>query len=320
MKIAMIGSGAAGSVFASYLRKGGADITLVDPYEEHMDKIKKDGMTFVIYPDETYQLTGFKTSTDAIGIGIMDVVIFMTKATQIKNALKTAEPCIGPDTVLVSLMNGLGNEDILLTKADEEHVLYGSGVIGTALDGPGKCISSPIDGIQMNFGAVKNGPASEKAGKYLEECFNAGGCYAVFQKDVKPLVWRKAIVNSVFNPLSALTRLKVRDIIADPFGMAMVIGVITEGVRVANADGVPFKVPEFIKELQSESSEGITDYYPSMAQDMLMHKRLTEIDVLNGAIVKRGKKYGIETPMCDLIAKLVTVMQNNYDKQFEEEA
>ena len=184
MKIAMIGSGAAGSVFASYLRKGGADITLVDPYREHMEKVAKDGMTFVIYPDETYQLTGFKTALNAEGIGIMDAVIFMTKATQARDALKTAEPCIGEDTVLVSLMNGLGNEDILLTRADPRHVMYGSGVIGTALDGPGKCISSPIDGVQMNFGAVENGPATDAVGKHLEKCFNDGGCYAVFQEGV----------------------------------------------------------------------------------------------------------------------------------------
>ena len=65
MKIAMIGSGAAGSVFASYLRKGGADMTLVDPYREHMDKIARDGMKFTVYPDKTELLTGFKTAYSA---------------------------------------------------------------------------------------------------------------------------------------------------------------------------------------------------------------------------------------------------------------
>ena len=83
MKIAMIGSGAAGSVFAGYLRRGGADITLVDPYKEHMDKIAKDGLTFVIYPDQEYQVTGYKTAYNADHIGTMDIVIFMTKATQL---------------------------------------------------------------------------------------------------------------------------------------------------------------------------------------------------------------------------------------------
>lgn len=116
MKIAMIGSGAAGSVFASYLRRGGADITLVDPYKEHMDKVAAEGMIFHVSPEGEHHLTGFKTACSAENIGIMDIVIFMTKSMQLDDAIKTAEPCIGPDTVLVSLMNGLGNEDKLLKR------------------------------------------------------------------------------------------------------------------------------------------------------------------------------------------------------------
>ena len=130
MKIAMIGSGAAGSVFASYLRRGGADITLVDPYQEHMDKVAKDGMTFTIYPDQTFQLTGFKTAYTADDIGIMDIVIFMTKTTTLRSAVESAKPCIGPNTVLVSLLNGLGNEDKLLEFVPGDRVTTS----GTATD------------------------------------------------------------------------------------------------------------------------------------------------------------------------------------------
>ena len=203
MKIAMIGSGAAGSVFAGYLRRGGADLTLVDPYKEHMDKIAKDGLTFVIYPDNEYQLTGFKTAYNADNIGVMDIVIFMTKATQLENAIETAKPCIGENTVLVSLINGLGNEDKLAAAVGPGRVIYGSGVLGTALDGPGKCISSPgADKIQMNFGPMEMNELTEKAGKHLEECFINGGCPAKFWDDVRPAMWTKVVVNSVFNPLS----------------------------------------------------------------------------------------------------------------------
>lgn len=210
MKIAMIGSGAAGSVFAGYLRKGGADITLVDPYKEHMDKIARDGLTFVIYPDDTHHLTGFKTAISAENIGIMDIVIFMTKATQLEDAIQGAAPCIGPNTVLVSLLNGLGNERKLVKAARADRVIYGSGVLGTALDGPGKCIASPGAGdIQMNFGAVENGPLTDAAGKHLEACFNAGGCPSRFWEDVRPALWTKVVVNCTFNPLCALLRLSV---------------------------------------------------------------------------------------------------------------
>jgi len=320
MKIAMIGSGAAGSVFAAYLRHGGADITLVDPYKEHMEKISRDGLTFVIYPDQEHQVTGFKTALNADNIGVMDIVIFMTKATQLENALQTAKPCIGPNTVLVSLLNGIGNEDKLVAASAANRVIYGSGVLGTALDGPGKCISSPGAGeIQMNFGAYENGPLTTAAGKHLEKCFNDGGCPAKFWEDVRPALWTKVVVNCTFNPLCALTRLKVKDLLADPFGAAMVIQVVSECCAIATAKGCPMDPVEFMQGVKQSGGSGIVDYYPSMAQDMLMFKRQTEIGTLNGAISEYGRQLNIPTPGNDFITKLVSAIQGNYDKQYREE-
>ena len=318
MRIAMIGSGAAGSVFAGYLRRGGADLTLVDPYREHMDKIARDGLTFVIYPDQEYQVTGFKTAYDAENIGKMDAVIFMTKATQLESAIETAKPCIGDDTVLISLLNGLGNEDKLVAVVGLGRVIYGSGVLGTALDGPGKCISSPAAGeYQMNFGAVENNPLTEKVGKHLEQLFNDGGCPAKFWEDVRPALWTKIVVNSTFNPLSAITRLKVKDILSNPSGLALVVQVVTECCAVATAKGCPMDPKVFMMAVKQSGGSGIVDYYPSMAQDMLMFKRQTEIMTLTGAVAEYGRQLGIATPACDLITKLVQTMQANYDRQYE---
>ncbi len=318
MKIAMIGSGAAGSVFAGYLRRGGADLTLVVPYREHMDKIARDGLTFVIYPDQEYQVTGFKTAYDAENIGKMDAVIFMTKATQLESAIETARPCIGDDTVLISLLNGLGNEDKLVAVVGPGRVIYGSGVLGTALDGPGKCISSPAAGeYQMNFGAVENNPLTEKVGKHLEQLFNDGGCPAKFWEDVRPALWTKIVVNSTFNPLSAITRLKVKDILSNPSGLALVVQVVSECCAVATAKGCPMDPKAFTMAVKQSGGSGIVDYYPSMAQDMLMFKRQTEIMTLTGAVAEYGRQLGIATPACDLITKLVQTMQANYDRQYE---
>lgn len=320
MKIAMIGSGAAGSVFAGYLRRGGADITLVDPYKEHMEKIARDGLSFVIYPDQEYQVTGYKTALTADEIGLMDIVIFMTKATQLESAIATAAPCIGPETVLVSLLNGIGNEDKLTAVVGGERVIYGSGVLGTALDGPGRCISSPGAGeIQMNFGAYKNSPLTERAGKHLEKCFIDGGCPTKFWEDVRPALWTKVVVNCTFNPLCALTRLKVKDLLSHPGGVGLVIQVVTECCAIATAKGCPMNPQEFMMGVKQSGGSGIMDYYPSMAQDMLMFKRQTEIGTLNGAISAYGKELGIPTPGNDFITNMVSVMQANYDKQYREE-
>ena len=119
MKFAMYGSGAAGSVFASYLRKGGADIILIDRYEAHMKKVAEEGMHFTIhqeenggYKDYDYQLKGFRTYTTAADAaaaeGKVDVIIYMTKATQLEQAIQDSMPVVGDTTVAVSLINGLG--------------------------------------------------------------------------------------------------------------------------------------------------------------------------------------------------------------------
>ena len=202
MKIAMIGSGAAGSVFAAYLRKGGAELWLVDKYKAHMDKIAADGLVFRT-PEGEEVLTGFHTSATAHDIGTMDMVILMVKATQTADVMADTMPCIGPETVVVSLQNGLGNDEVLAQFVETDRILYGSGLIGTELAGPGVCVSKPEKGIQMHFGAVHNNPKADAAGKALEACFRAGGCNASFDEDVRPYIWKKVIANSGYNGVSA---------------------------------------------------------------------------------------------------------------------
>lgn len=157
MRIAMIGSGAAGSVFASYLNKGGAELWLVDRYKAHMDKVAQSGMTFVT-PSGEELLTGFRTAYSAENIGVMDMVILMVKATQTDGIMPSVKPCIGSETVVVSLQNGIGNDDVLKKYVPADRILYGFGTIGTELPEPGKCVSKPESGVIMRFGASENDP------------------------------------------------------------------------------------------------------------------------------------------------------------------
>ena len=167
MKIAMIGSGAAGSVFAAYLKKGGADdITLVDLYKAHMDKIAKDGL-LLKDPTGEYLLKGYKTAATAENIGIMDIVIIMVKATQTDRVMSSVLNCIGPDTVVVSLQNGLGNDERLKKYVAEDRIIYGCGNMGTELPEPGVCISKPFPGNNMFFGPVVKCARTDEVGCIL---------------------------------------------------------------------------------------------------------------------------------------------------------
>lgn len=317
MKIAMIGSGAAGSVFASYLRRGGADMYLVDRYKAHMDKIAAEGMRFCT-PDGECRLTGFHTAAGAGAIGRMDIVILMVKATQTDDVMPGVMGCVGPDTVLVSLQNGLGNDETLAKYVPADRIMIGSGVIGTELPAPGVCISKPEEGIQMFFGAVHKSPQTDAAGAYLEKCFRDGGCAACFTEDVRPLIWKKAIMNSGYNAVCSVVRLKVGEAAADKYGMQLLMQVWQEGCAVARAAGVGDLWPVIEQDIPN-LVRSLGNYYPSMAQDAVLHARQTEISFLNGALARYGERYGVPTPANAVLTLIISAIQNNYDRQYRGE-
>ena len=327
MKFAMYGSGAAGSVFASYLRNGGADIILIDRYAEHMKKIAEEGMTFTIhlqeggeYRDITKVLTGFRTYTSAeeaaAAEGKVDAIIYMTKATQLVQAIQDSQPVVGEDTVAVSLINGLGNDDNLLKFYDRGRCIVGSGVLGTALKGPAHCVSTPAGGVQMNFGGIVRNERVDAVCEEMEKCYREGGCDAYWRKDdIYKYIWKKVIVNSTVNTVCYVLRLKIGEVEAHPAGQKLFHDVIREACAVATARGTELDADEFIAHDHMDIVTNIGDYYPSMCQDAF-NKRQTEIYVLNGKIAEYGKELGIPTPTCDVLSTIVRAVQDNYDKQF----
>ena len=315
MKIAMIGSGAAGSVFACYLKKGGAEMTLVDRYQRHMDACRESGLRFVT-PEGEELLTGFQTASSAAQLDVQDLVILMVKATQTEGLIPDLRHCVGPETVVVSLQNGLGNDELLSRYFPPENILYGFGTIGTELPEPGKCVSKPESGVIMRFGAVKDSPLSRRAGQWLEQCFNAGGCSTVFEPDIRPFVWKKAISNSGYNTLSALLRLKVGDYLALEAGEELLKSVWAEGCAVCRAVTGVDLWPEMLEELP-RLKQGFATYYPSMAQDVLIQQRQTEVQLLNGAIVRYGEACGIPTPINEALTRMITCIQASYEKQYQ---
>ena len=315
MKIAMIGSGAAGSVFACYLKKGGAEMTLVDRYQRHMDACRESGLRFVT-PEGEELLTGFQTASSAAQLDVQDLVILMVKATQTEGLIPDLRHCVGPETVVVSLQNGLGNDELLSRYFPPESILYGFGTIGTELPEPGKCVSKPESGVIMRFGAVKDSPLSRRAGQWLEQCFNAGGCSTVFESDIRPFVWKKAISNSGYNTLSALLRLKVGDYLALEAGEDLLKFAWSEVCAVCRAVTGVDLWPEMLEELP-RLKQGFATYYPSMAQDVLIHQRQTEVQLLNGAIVRYGEACGIPTPVNEALTRMITCIQASYEKQYQ---
>ena len=313
---------------------GGADIILIDRYEAHMKKVAEEGMHFTIhqeedggYKDYDYQLKGFRTYTTAADAaaaeGKVDVIIYMTKATQLEQAIQDSMPVVGDTTVAVSLINGLGNDDNLFKVFPKERCIIGSGVLGTALPEPAHCVSTPAGGVQMNFGGAVRSELTDAACAEMLKCYRAGGCDAYWRdgepgtdNNIYKFIWKKVCVNATVNTVCAVLRLKIGEVEADPFGQWLFHSVIRETCAVATAKGVPMDADEFIAHDHKDIVTNIADYYPSMCQDMLFNHRQTEIDVLNGKIAEYGEQLGIDTPVCKVLSQVVRCIQGNYDKQY----
>lgn len=315
MRIAIYGAGATGSVFGGYLCRGGAeDVSFIDIYKAHMDAINEKGLLFTVVGEGEYRFENVKAYTSPEKAGVFDVIIFVTKANQLRSAVENAKPCIGPDSVAVSLINGLGNAEILQEYFAKDHIIVGSGVIGTELPEPGHCIAKPVSGDNMNFGPVEKSELCDNVCKYLYEHFKAGGMNPVSYDDVMPVVWKKVVTNCAVCGCCAVMGLKEGPIEDNEYGAKLYRMVISEACAVATACGYPMDADYFTEHVFKNVIKGNYDYYPSMAQDVLIYNRSTEIDALNGRISELGKVYGIPTPANDIITLIVKCKQDNYDK------
>lgn len=315
MKIAMIGSGATGSVFASFLKLGGADMYLVDKYKEHMDKIASDGLTFKnAGTGKSVSIGGFHTAYSPENIGVMDVVVILVKTTATEEAVRSALPAIGPDTVVLSLQNGFGSEEVIAKYVRRNRIMYGSGQLGTVLPEPGVCIGKPVDKVYVHFGALERSELTDEVGKKLAELFESGGCTASYDEDIRFFVWNKAMRNCMANALQGILRLPGGAMYGED-ATWLRLAVLREGCDVANAMGIDGD-RIYNNWWDCPAPATAQDYYASTAQDMLIYKRQTEIDSLNGAIVRFGRQCGVPTPVNETVVHMVGAIQSNYGRQY----
>lgn len=319
MKIAFLGAGATGSVFASYLKLGGADdIWLIDLYKEHMDAVRDKGLIMKDHNGE-HRLTGFHTAYRADEVGPVDVLVVLTKSTHTISALQGAGCCITDKTAVISLQNGLGNDLDLAQFADEKQIGCGCGRIGTVLEAPGVCISKPAQGIiNMYIGPVAGGEIAAEACKYFAECFTKGGLNAEYLDDVRPALWKKAASNSGFNTVCAVLGLTMKQVYEDENALGLVKQILKEASDTAAALGVAENLYDGLVSDIPKTVASYGDYYPSLAQDFLIYKRPTEVNTLSGAIARFGDIAGVETPTCDVLSQIVRAVQANYDKRYKD--
>ena len=292
MKIIILGAGAIGSLYGAKLSRLN-DVVLI-ARKKHADAISRKGLKITGVENRIYRL---KAATRIKKIGKNTIIILATKVYDSEDAINQIKKLLRKDTIILCLQNGYGSEEAVKKIIGKKYlVLRGVTAVGTSFLKPGI--------IKMNNIGYT---AIEKSGKSKEiaENFDRCGLKAYVSKNIKEDMWKKLFMNCVLNPITGIFKIKNYEI-ADGKLKPLRDEIIKECLAVAEKDGFKFSF-KFV--------EGIIDgvrksnNYSSMYQDLLKGNR-TEIDYLNGAIVKLGKKYGIKCPVNESLAGMIKFLES----------
>ena len=301
-RVAVIGCGAIGSLYAAHLaRVPGVEVWAVDPWAGHVAAIAESGLRVSGLADFT---AAVHARTAAADLPACDFGIVATKALQTRPAVRAARAALA-DAAVVSVQNGLGNEEVIAEIAPR--VIRGSIVTAGTVIAPGVVrYDAPGDSW---FGPFESRPATMGEVTELARLLTQGGLRTHALADARGPQWTKVIFNSATSPLAALTGLSVGRVCADAELRAQVDGLIQEALAVCDRSGIV--VTRSPHEAVGEAIAHAFGHKPSMLQDV-QARRPTEIDVLNGGIAAEGRRAGVPTPLHDCMVALVKGLEKSW--------
>ena len=302
VRIAVIGCGAIGSLYAAHLARGpGVDVWAVDPWAEHVAAIESRGLRVTGLADFTVRI---HARTDGRDLPACDFGVVATKALHTRAGVAGARNAMAGAAV-VSVQNGLGNEEVIAQLVPR--VIRGSIVTAGAVVAPGVVrYDAPGDSW---FGPFEPKPAAMGEVTQLARLLTEGGLRTHAFEDARGPQWTKVIFNSATSPLAALTGLSVGRVCTDAGLRRQVDVLIAEALAVCDKAGIALTRPP--REAVDEAIAEAYDHKPSMLQDVLAC-RATEIDVLNGGIAAEGRRMGIPTPLHDCMVALVKGLEKSW--------
>jgi 2-dehydropantoate 2-reductase len=303
MRIVIVGAGALGSLFGGLLARAGQDVRLYNPSNvEHIRAIQASGLS--IETPEGERLRIQIPAAERIGEipTPVDLVGVFVKAHRTEEALQQARPLISRETWLLSLQNGIGVEEILKGYAPRGRVLRGVTTQGAALIEPG-VVSWAGRGPTLLGPLTPTDSTARREIDMIIRALCAAGLEAQDEPDIEKALWEKLLVNAAINPLTALFDVPNGQLVADHTLREILHDVVRETLPVAAEHGVQLSLEEAIERVEGVCRATARNI-SSMLQDV-RRGRPTEIDFINGAVVREGRRLGIPTPLSRLLWELV---------------
>lgn len=295
MKLAVYGTGGVGGYFGGRLAQAGADVHLI-ARGDHLQALKQNGLRVdSVHGDFHVELP----ATDDPGdIGPCDYVLFTVKSFDTEGAARRLGPLLHDDTAVISLQNGLDNEQILADEIGEPHVMGGVAYIFSTIADPG-VIEHTGGPAQIIFGEL-NGDRSGRAVEFLEWCQRAEGMSAELSEDIHTVLWDKASFICALAGMTAAVRLPLGDIRTVPESWTMFRTLLEEVCDVGVAEGVDLPADTVDKWMAFAEDNLGPDTYSSLHYD-LTHDKPIELEALHGAVVTRAATHDVAVPMTEAV-------------------
>jgi 2-dehydropantoate 2-reductase len=291
VKICILGAGALGCAIGAALTEGGADVWLVNRNATQVNALNTHGLHLRDASGE--RCVAVQARTHCADIGVVDLVIVLVKSFHTRGAIEGATALIGDATVVLSLQNGLGHEDVLAEVVGHHRVLAGKTYAGGVMLAPGRIVSG-IVGKHTYIGEL-DGALSPRV-QAIAALFNHAGLATTVSRNIMGTLWDKLLVNVATGALSGITRLSYGDLYAVPELKTTALAAVAEAMAVAQAAGVALAFTQPVQ-AWDKAAEGLPpDFKASMLQS-LEKGSVTEIDYVNGAVVRWGQRYSVPTPV-----------------------
>ncbi|MBI2845700.1 MAG: 2-dehydropantoate 2-reductase [Chloroflexi bacterium] len=298
-----------GTLFAAKLAPH-AEVWVVSSHPDTVEALNSDGARISLDGREVQSRV--KATSNPRLASPADLALICVKAYETERAAIATSRLLASDGMVLTLQNGLGNREVLERVIPSEQVLVGVTYLGASWLGPGKVRQA---GEGPTYLVAKS--SSSSWAEDIVRLFRQAGLESEVRQDGDSVIWGKLLVNAAINPLTALLRVPNGALISSPALRQLLADAVSEAVEVAKADSIALPYADPTAQVE-EVCRRSRDNRSSMLQDV-MRKRPTEIEAINGAIIREGERLGVDTPLHRTLRGLVKAVEGSYQLQVKTE-
>ena len=301
MNIAVLGSGAMGCLFGSYLSKRN-NVFLIGRNPEKQAFLDKNGIVVREHDGIEARYHPHAVS-DCTGLPAVDLLIIFVRVMDTLTALEKNKAVIGPDTYILTLQNGAGHDEKLLKYVDSSHAIIGSTKHSSSIVEPGLIFHSGTG--KTAIGALSN----DSDIGFIADELTACGFPCSVSESIKKQIWDKLFVNTAASSLTGVLQVPLGYILDDPYANSLMRKMVHEAVEVAKAEGFACfdedQVLKSVVEVIENGKKGYTSIYTHVKTG-----QKSEVDYISGYVLKRAKELGVPAPAHEMVVTLIHALEN----------